>query len=90
MKIFALYTAARAGLFLACYGIIWLALGWWIEWDSVNALSTALLAMVVSSALALRTLSSLRGRFADEVAARAERAKAAFETARSGEDADDR
>ncbi|MBA2559247.1 MAG: DUF4229 domain-containing protein [Propionibacteriales bacterium] len=90
MKTFALYTAARAGLFLVCYGVVWLILGWWIEWDSVNALSTALLALVVSSVLALTVLRPLRDRFAAEVAATADRAKAAFEARRNAEDIDDR
>jgi len=89
MKVFALYTAARAGLFLVCYGLIWLVAGRWMEWNSVNALLTALLALLVSAILALTLLTSLRDRLAGEVAARADRAMAALEAHRSAEDVDD-
>lgn len=89
MKVFALYTAARAGLFLVCYAVIWLVAGRWMEWNSVNALLTALLGLLVSAIVALKLLASLRDRLAGEVAARADRAMAAFEARRSAEDVDD-
>lgn len=89
MKVFALYTAARAGLFLAFYAVIWLAASRWMEWNSVNALLTALLALLVSAIAALKLLAPLRDRLAGEVAARADRAMAAFEARRSAEDVDD-
>jgi hypothetical protein len=86
VKTFVLYTAARAGIFLACWGAIWLVIGWWVEWDSVNALSTALLALIISSVIALTRLKGLRERFAADVAVRAERAAAAFNARRAAED----
>ncbi len=89
MRSFILYTLARAGLFVACYAAIWLVIGWWVTWDSLNALSTAMLALVVSSVLALKLLTPLRDRFAAHVAARADRAKAAFDARRRAEDVDD-
>ena len=88
MRIFALYTAARAGLFLAVYGLIWLSFGRWLDWTSLSALYTALIAMVISSVVAFIALSGLRGRFAEEVAARADRAKAAYEARLTAEDDD--
>jgi hypothetical protein len=89
VKSFALYTAARAGLFLVCYAAVWLVAGWFIRWDSLNALSTALLALILSSVLALLLLKSLREQFAAHVAARADRAVAAFDAQRRAEDVDD-
>lgn len=88
MKIFALYTLARLLLFLAVYGLLWLVFGRWVEWTSVPALGTALIAMVISSAIALVTLRSLRDNLAVEVAARADRAKAAYEARKRAEDDD--
>jgi Protein of unknown function (DUF4229) len=89
VKLFALYTGARVGLFLACYGVIWLIVGWFIEYDQLNALSTAIVALVISSLLAYRYLANLRDRFAVQVAERASRAQQAFEARRSAEDHDD-
>ncbi len=88
MKIFALYTFARLALFLAVYGLLWLFFARWIEWTSVTALGTAVIAMVVSSAIALITLRSLRDDLAVELAARADRAKSAYEASKRAEDDD--
>jgi len=86
LKPFVLYTAARLGLFLGCFGLIWLIFGRWIEWSSISALYTALIAMAVSSVIALTTLRSLRGQLSSRIAHRADRAKATFEQRRSAED----
>jgi hypothetical protein len=88
LKSFILYTAARAGIFLACYGLIWLVFGQWIDWNSVSALYTALIAMVISSLIALATLQSMRADLSAEIAARADRAKAAHEARTKAEDDD--
>lgn len=88
MKVFAVYTLARLGLFLAAYGLIWLVFGHWIAWNSLSALYTAIIAMVISSLVAFATLSSLRDRLAVQVEQRAHRAKAAFDARRSAEDDD--
>ena len=88
MKIFALYTLARLVLFLAVYGLVWLIFGQWVEWTSITALGTALMAMVISSAVALVALRRLRGDLAVEVAARTDRAKAAYEARQRAEDDD--
>jgi hypothetical protein len=89
VRSFVLYTGARLGLFLVCYGLVWLVAGWFVSWDAPNALATALLALVMSSVLALLTLKSLRAQFAAHVAARADRAVAAFDARRRAEDVED-
>jgi hypothetical protein len=86
VKLFALYTAARAGLFVVAYGLIWLVFGRWIDWTALSALYTALFAMLVSSAAALVTLRPMRARLSEQVAARAARVRTAYESRRSLED----
>lgn len=88
MRAFVVYTAARAGLFLAVYGLIWLVFGRWIDWNSLSALYTALIAMLISAVISMVALRSLRGDLADHVSARAERARAAHR-ARVHSDEDD-
>lgn len=88
VKIFAVYTLARAGLFLACYGVIWLVFGRWIEWTTVGALYTALIAMAISSVIALVSLRSLRADLSEQVAVRAERVKSAYDARAAAEDED--
>ena len=68
MRNFVVYTLARLGLFLAVYGLIWLALFRSVSWDSVSALYTALLAMVVSSLLAFVMLRRQRQALAADIA----------------------
>jgi hypothetical protein len=88
LKSFILYTAARIGLFLACYGLIWLIFGQWLEWNSISALWTALIAMVISSVIALTSLRGMRANLSADIASRAERAKAAHEARNKAEDDD--
>lgn len=88
MKVFALYTAARIGLFAVAYGVIWLTFGRWIEWNALSALYTAIIAMVLSAVVAIWVLKGLREQLAVQVEQRATRAKAAFEARRSAEDDD--
>ncbi len=56
VKPFVLYTLARVVLFAASFGLVWLVFGHWIEWGAVSALYTAIIAMVVSSIVALLVL----------------------------------
>jgi Protein of unknown function (DUF4229) len=86
VKIFVLYTLARVGLFAASYGVVWLLVGHWLPWDAVSALSTAIVAMLISSLVALTVLRGMRDRLAISVAERAQRASAAFEARRAAED----
>jgi len=88
VKPFVLYTLARLALFAAAFGLVWLVFGHWIEWGAVSALYTAIIAMVISSVVALFVLGSLRDDFAVQVSDRADRAKAAFEARRAAEDVD--
>lgn len=71
MRTFALYTLARLALFLAVYGLIWLAIGRSVAWESLSGLYTALIAFIVSSVISFVSLRGLRNQLADEVAARA-------------------
>lgn len=86
MKMFASYSAARLLLFAATFGLLWLAFGHWIEWDLTSALYTAVIALVLSSIAALFLLRNLRDRFAQDVSARADRMRDAFEARRAAED----
>jgi len=88
VKLFALYTAARAALFLVAYGLIWLIFGRWIDWTALSALYTALFAMLISAAVSLVALRPMRAALSEQVAARAARVKAAYESRRSTEDDD--
>ncbi|MGI8701550.1 MAG: DUF4229 domain-containing protein [Nocardioidaceae bacterium] len=88
MRTFVLYTLARLALFAATFGLIWLVFNRWLDWSTVSALYTAIIAMIVSSIVSLFVLGSLRDAFAVHVAERAERAKAAFEARRAAEDDD--
>jgi membrane protein implicated in regulation of membrane protease activity len=76
MRSFVVYTAARLGLLLGVYGLIWLAIGRSVTWDSISALYTAILAMVVSSLIAFVALRRLRDRLAADVASRADAGQA--------------
>jgi hypothetical protein len=71
MRSFVVYTAARFGLFVGAYGLIWLAIGRSVTWDSISALYTAILALVASSLVAFVALRRLRDRLAADVASRA-------------------
>jgi Protein of unknown function (DUF4229) len=89
VKLFALYTGARAALFLVAYGLIWLIFGRSIDWNALSALYTALFAMLISAAVSFIALRSMRARLSEQVAARAERVRAAYESRRSAEDDED-
>jgi uncharacterized protein DUF4229 len=87
VKAFAIYTAMRLALFVACYaafgGLYYAAFG------RTGALVWPFLAaIVVSSLLSLKLLAPQRERFAEIVEARATRASANFEKRRAREDAD--
>jgi hypothetical protein len=86
LKFFALYTLARMLLFGAVFGIIWLIVGNSVEWNAVNGLYTALIAMVISSLISFVALRSLRDKVALQLAGRVQRAKTSFESRRSAED----
>lgn len=86
MKEFAVYTAARLGLFVASYlvlaGIILLVS------DRVPLLWPLLVAAVISSVASVYLLRPQRERFAAVIDRRARAASERFEAARSKEDTD--
>lgn len=86
MRSLLLYTAARAGLFAAVFGLTWLFFGQWLTWDEITVLFTALVALVVSSLLGFWLLARLRADLAEHVAGRAERLSQRFEEQRRAED----
>jgi hypothetical protein len=86
VKLFALYTAARVALFLVAWGLIWLIFGHWIDWTALSALYTALFAMLLSAAISLVALRSMRAQLSAQVAQRAARVRQAYEARRSAED----
>jgi Protein of unknown function (DUF4229) len=88
VKPFLLYTLARLLLFGAAWGVVWLVASIWLEWTSVTALWTALLALVVSSVASLVLLRGLREQFAVRVQERAGRIQARYESAKRREDVD--
>jgi len=88
VKPFVLYTLARVLLFAAAWALVWAVASIWLEWSSVTALWTALLAMVVSSVASLWLLRGLRQRLAVHVQGRAQRMQARYETAKRREDVD--
>lgn len=88
MKSFVLYTLARVLLFALAWALVWAVASIWLEWSSVTALWTALLAMVVSSVVSVWLLRGLRERLAVHVQGRAERMQARYEAAKRKEDVD--
>jgi uncharacterized membrane protein YdjX (TVP38/TMEM64 family) len=88
VKPFVLYTLARVLLFAAAWALVWAVASVWLEWSSVTALWTALLALVVSSVASLWLLRGLRQRLAVHVQGRAQRLQARYETAKRKEDVD--
>ncbi len=86
MKPFLLYTFARVLLFAAAWALVWLVASIWLEWNSVTALWTALVALVISSVGSLVLLRGLRERLAVRVQDRAARIQSRYEAAKRRED----
>ncbi|MDQ4085984.1 MAG: DUF4229 domain-containing protein [Actinomycetota bacterium] len=88
MKPFLLYTLARVLLFAAAWALVWLVASVWLQWSSVTALWTALLAMVVSSLASLFLLRGLRQQLAVRVQGGAQRAQQRYDASKRKEDLD--
>ena len=89
MKEFAIYTAARLGLFLVSYVVI---VGVYLLVSGERQIPLFwpfLLAIVVSAIASVYLLRAQRERFAQAVQRRAERASARFEQMRAKEDEPD-
>lgn len=89
MRSFLVYTAARFGLFLATFGLIWLVAGFFLPWTSRNIVWTGVLAVLVSAGLSIFLLRPLRENLVRSARARAEEMTNRLEQARSKEDVDD-
>jgi hypothetical protein len=88
VKYFVIYTAARIGLFLACWAVlIGLGVAFFDDTKQIGVWSFVGGA-VLSSVLSLKLLNGPRERFAQSVQARAERAKARFDELKTTEDAE--
>ncbi|HET6692917.1 MAG TPA: DUF4229 domain-containing protein [Nocardioidaceae bacterium] len=89
MKEFAIYTAARLGLFLVSYVVI-VGVYLLVSGDrQIPLFWPFLLAIVVSAIASVYLLRAQRERFAQAVQRRAERASARFEEMRAKEDEPD-
>lgn len=89
MKEFAIYTAARLGLFLVSYVVI-VGVYLLVSGDrQIPLFWPFLLAIVVSAIASVYLLRAQRERFAQAVQRRAERASARFEQMRAKEDEPD-
>jgi uncharacterized membrane protein YcjF (UPF0283 family) len=88
MKPFLAYTAARLGLFVVAYGLIWLIMSFWLDFTSITNLWVMLMALVLSSVVSIFALGRLRDRLAANVHARATRMSQRIEESRSAEDVD--
>lgn len=88
VKYFLIYTAARIGLFLACWAVL-LSIGALLfDDDKAVGIGAIVAAAVLSSVLSLKLLNGPREKFAQTVQARAERAKARFDEVKTSEDAE--
>lgn len=89
MKEFAIYTAARLGLFVVSYVVI-VGVYLLVSGDrQIPLFWPFLLAIVVSAIASVYLLRAQRERFAQAVQRRAERASARFEEMRAKEDEPD-
>jgi hypothetical protein len=88
MKAFWTYTAARLGVFAACYAVLWGIGRLFLELDELTNLLVLLLALVISSVISIFALAGLREQLAGNVQARAERMTERIEESRRAEDVD--
>jgi hypothetical protein len=88
VKPFLLYTLARVLMFAVAWALVWLVASVWLEWTSVTALWTALLAMVVSSVASVFLLSGVRQQLAVRMQGGAQRVQRRYEASKRKEDVD--
>lgn len=87
MKEFAVYTAARIGIFAATYAAV-LAVFYLVGGGWPSVLWPLVIAALLSAVISMWALRDLRDRFAAKVQGRAERMSARFEEMRAKEDHD--
>ncbi|HNA99485.1 MAG TPA: DUF4229 domain-containing protein [Marmoricola sp.] len=87
MKEVLIYSAARLGLFLACYALM---AGVWAIFNGTEGILfvPAVAALILSMLLSFRVLRKQREVLAARVQARAERASSKFDELKSKEDVD--
>jgi len=83
MKEFAIYSGLRLALFAAALGILWVALH-----TLLGIFPLLLLALIISSILAIFVLRAARDRLAANIEQRAGRIASRIQAARSAEDED--
>ncbi len=85
MKEVLIYSAARLGLFLACYAVM---AGVWFLFNGSEGILfvPAVAALVLSMLLSFRVLRKQRDQLASRVQVRAERASSKFDEMKSRED----
>lgn len=88
MKPFLAYTAARLGLFVVAYGVVWLIASIWLEFSTLTNLWVVIIALALSSVVSIFALGRLRGELAANVHQRASRMSKKIEESRSAEDVD--
>ena len=77
MKEFALYTAARFGIFIGCYGVVLVVVALAAGWEAASGIWPLVVAVLVSAVVAAYALRGMRERFTAQVHARADRIVAA-------------
>ena len=88
MKAFWTYTLARFIVFGISFGVVWLIAQIFLDSTAITNLFVLLIALVLSSAVSLFVLSSLRDRLAGDIQARAARMTERIEESRRAEDVD--
>jgi hypothetical protein len=73
VKEFAVYTAARLGIFVACYAAVFAVLAVVGGRDAAAGVWPFVVAVLVSAVVSAYALRGLRARFTDRVHARADR-----------------
>lgn len=73
MKEFALYTVARLGIFVGCYGVVLGLLALVAGRDAASGIWPLVVAVLVSAVISAYALRGLRDRFTARVHARADR-----------------
>jgi hypothetical protein len=80
------YSLARLGLFAAAFGLVWALGGYWLVWDQLTVLWTALVALAMSGVVSFWLLGGLRSQLASDVEERARRVAARIDESRRAED----
>ena len=86
MTSFLRYTGARLLLFAAAFGLVWAIGSYWLTWDQLTVMWTALVALAMSGIASYWLLGSLRDDLARNVERRAQRMATRIDESRRAED----